>query len=119
MMLSDYALINEIIDMEDTIYALCPNHWISLDNFKIIVQKHQRETLEITINNIRADGSELDGIVEYFCLEYYRKVQAGEPLNELEKLLPKRTHEIAIVRHPTQDHWRLRKRLFKRIRDRA
>ena len=114
--------ISEMIEIEDTLYELIENGWYTLEQISL-----EFSQLNCTLNGIRLDGPQCDKLVEYFFLDYYRKYQKHyhEPdfrekyLNPIEQMFPERKFQIAVAKHPHDNSiWRVRKRLFKRLRDR-
>jgi len=115
--------IEEMKAIEDYLYETVESQWTTLSEMSVeLVQAG------LTLNGLLITGPQADELVRYFFLDYYRKVQEHyykpnfrtEILDVVEREFPDRSdYQIAVVEHP-QDRWqwRIRKRIFKRLRDR-
>lgn len=117
--------IQELTDIENAIYYILESRydegkssWMTLSQLSHALIDYHKHVLTLTINNIGIDGFQADSAVNYFCLEYYTKVQKGEELNIIEQQFPKREWQVAVAKHPTTGKYRVRRRLFKRLSER-
>ena len=115
--------ISEMIEIEGFLFDEVESQWITLPGLSLALVQCNH----LTLNGLRIDGSQADELVRYFFLEYYRKIQEhydkpnfrSEILDALERQFPDRSDfQIAVVKNPNNpDEWRIRKRLFKRLKD--
>ena len=119
--ISEYELNSRIFEMqeiEDALYELIPNYWITLEQLKLRVTNYQEKTSELIFNKTLIDGSQINSICDYFILDYYTKVQEGKKLNIVEQEFQKRKFQIAVRKRENNKDYELRKRIFKRLKDR-
>ena len=119
--ISEYKLNSRIFEMqeiEDALYELIPNYWITLEQLKLRVTNYQEKTSELIFNKTLIDGSQINSICDYFILDYYTKVQEGKKLNIIEQEFQKRKFQIAVRKIENCKGYELRKRIFKRLKDR-
>lgn len=116
--------ITEMIEIEDWLYELIESQWTTVEELSMKLTQQK-----LYLNDMHLSGIQATEIVKDICFGYYRKIwlHYREPnftdrLDEIEKYYPlhERTgHQIAVVKDPhNKGQWRIRKMLFKRLRDR-